>query len=124
MQFGNTIKGACSTQQVGHNGLKLVSNLRLRAEDPSLVSDRREALVEHGSQWQDGAGDGVMRKLGRVVTSPHAHLVTGALGGLDDLLGYVGCSSRACGLSEAYSSVCRARCHEEASFKEAEEYAG
>lgn len=37
----------------------------------------------HGSQWKGGNGDGVMC---RVVTSPHAHLVTGALGGLDGLL--------------------------------------
>jgi hypothetical protein len=37
----------------------------------------------HGSQWKGGNGDGVMR---RVVTSPHAHLVTGALSGLDRLL--------------------------------------
>lgn len=32
-----------------------------------------------GSQWKDSNGDGVMR---RVVTSPHAHLVTGAPSGL------------------------------------------
>ena len=37
----------------------------------------------HGSQWKDSNGDGVMR---RVVTSPHAHLVTGVLIGLDRLL--------------------------------------
>lgn len=37
------IKGPCSTQQPGHNGLKLVSNLRLRAEGSLPVSDRREA---------------------------------------------------------------------------------
>ena len=38
----------------------------------------------HGSQWKDNNGDGVMH---RVVTSPHAHLVTGVLIGLDRLLG-------------------------------------
>ncbi|KAF4970287.1 hypothetical protein FZEAL_10072 [Fusarium zealandicum] len=38
-----TYQGPCSTQQHGHNVLKPVSNLSLRAEDSSLVSDGREA---------------------------------------------------------------------------------
>ncbi|KAJ3526006.1 hypothetical protein NM208_g11393 [Fusarium decemcellulare] len=41
------------------------------------------AMSSGGSQWKNGSGDGVMR---RVITSPHAHLVTGALSGLDESL--------------------------------------
>lgn len=75
---------------VSNSFLISVSGLRR----PSSVSDRREALawearlvVANGSGGRGGAGDGVMR---RVITSPHAHLVTGALCRLDAVVGDVG----------------------------------
>lgn len=44
-------------------------------------------VVANGSSRRGGAGDGVMR---RVITSPHAHLVTGALCRLDAVVADVG----------------------------------